>query len=153
MLNLVPFTGAGREMAGGDRDPDHVRKLLQLDLPQPRAMAVGATAVGGDPQPAGVREPLSTQLPPPRKDARDRELGRVVGDPDRHEPLVMLEVIDAVRRDLSQLLVLEIMRADPGRSVGETEFDCDRPAPSRNQLVLVGSESTDLAGFSVRSIR
>src|ERR1700758_3637961 len=53
VLDLVPLRGTGRIMADRKREPGLVGKLLQFDLPQPYARAVGATAVGGDHEAAG----------------------------------------------------------------------------------------------------
>src|SRR5216684_2559332 len=48
MLDLVPFRGAGRQMADDQGEADLVGELLQLGLPQPAAVAVAAAAVGRD---------------------------------------------------------------------------------------------------------
>jgi hypothetical protein len=54
MFDLVPFAGAGREVADLDREPGLVCELLQFGLPEPAAVAVTAAAVGGDRQGRGV---------------------------------------------------------------------------------------------------
>src|SRR5216684_9011777 len=48
MLDLVPFGGAGRQMADDQGEADLVGELLQLGLPQPATTAIAAAAVGGD---------------------------------------------------------------------------------------------------------
>ena len=48
VLDSVPFRAAGREVADADLKTAVVGEFLQLDLPQLRAVAVGAAAVGGD---------------------------------------------------------------------------------------------------------
>ena len=53
VLDAVPFAGAGRQMADGDRHPEFVGQHLQFALPQPHARAVAAAAIGGDQQPRG----------------------------------------------------------------------------------------------------
>jgi hypothetical protein len=50
----------------------------EFGLPQPGAVAVGATTVGADQQPGGVRVQGLSDLPPPRGDGVDRERGGVV---------------------------------------------------------------------------
>ena len=88
-----------------------VGEPLQLDLPQSRAVAVGAAAVGGDRQPGSVRVALGSEVLPPGADRVDRELGGVVVDADVDIPLVELEVVDAVGDRLAELLVLEVVDA------------------------------------------
>ena len=46
MLDLVPFAGAGGQVADRDGNADLIDEFLQLDLPQTDACAVGAAAVG-----------------------------------------------------------------------------------------------------------
>ena len=68
VLDLVPLRGAGREVADLDLQAGLVGELLQLDLPQPHAVAVGAAAVGGDRQRAwrSGSARLAEVLPPAR---------------------------------------------------------------------------------------
>jgi hypothetical protein len=54
MLDAVPLAGPGRQMADRDLKARLLREGLQLDLPQPQAVAVGAAAVSGDLQAPGV---------------------------------------------------------------------------------------------------
>ena len=46
VLDPVPFACAGRQVAHGDRHAEIVGKLLQFELPEADARAVGAAAVG-----------------------------------------------------------------------------------------------------------
>jgi len=55
---LVPLRRAGREVADLDLEPGLIGEFLQLELPQPRPVAVGPAAVGGDRQPRDVRVAL-----------------------------------------------------------------------------------------------
>src|SRR4029077_4251774 len=109
VLDLVPFRCAGRIVADLDRHGDLVCQLLQLDLPQPRARAVGPPAVCRDHQltHAGVaRAPNPIE---PSADRLHRELGRVVRDADADPADVGGRVVDAMRHHLAQLLVLEVV--------------------------------------------
>ena len=100
-------------------------------------VAVRTAAVGGDRQPRNVRIALRAEVLPPAADRVDRELGGVVIDPDVDVPLIELEVIHAVGDCLAELLVLEVMDADPLRLPFEAPF-----APwvleIADQLLLLG---------------
>ena len=48
MLDLVPLTGAGRQMAHGDGQPRLIRQALQLPLPKSDSCAVATATVCGD---------------------------------------------------------------------------------------------------------
>ena len=87
MRDLVPRAGPRREVTGLDRHPGLVGQTLQLDLPQARTIAVGATAVCGDRQRAGVRVALPAEVLPPTAERVDRKLGRVMVDADLHPAL------------------------------------------------------------------
>jgi len=65
-----------------DLEPGLIGEFLQLELPQPRPVAVGPAAVGGDRQPRDVRVALGAEVLPPAADRVDRELRGVVIDPD-----------------------------------------------------------------------
>src|ERR1700676_311369 len=54
MLNLVPFTGARREVADVDGETQLARQVLQRDFPEPAAAAVATAAIGSDQQLAGA---------------------------------------------------------------------------------------------------
>jgi len=55
---------------------------------------------------------LLTEVLPPGRDRRDRELRGVGVDADADIALVQTQVVDAVRVDLAERLVLEILGAD-----------------------------------------
>ena len=115
VLDLVPLARAGREVADLDLKAGLVGQALQLGLPQPGAVAVGAAAVGGDRQRRGLRVARRAELLPPALDRGDRELGGVVVDPDADPALVVGEVVDAVGDRLAQFLVFEVVGADLDR--------------------------------------
>jgi hypothetical protein len=47
-VDHVPLRGAGREVADRDLKAGLIGQALELDLPQPDAVAVAATPVGGE---------------------------------------------------------------------------------------------------------
>jgi hypothetical protein len=112
VLDLVPLRGDRREVADRDRKSRLVGELLQLDLPEPGAIAVRAAAVGGDLKGRGVGEALAAEVLPPASDRVDRERGGVVVDPDLDPTLVVGEVVDPVGDRLAELSVLEVVDAD-----------------------------------------
>src|SRR5205823_2941466 len=96
MFDAVPLAGARWMVGDGDGQAGPVGELLQLDLPEPDAGAVGAAAVGGDQQTLGLGVALATHAPPPAADALDGEAGGVVVDADTDPALVGGDVVDAV---------------------------------------------------------
>ena len=86
-----------------------VGELLQLDLPQPDARSIRAAAIGRDRQLAGFRVALAPHRVEPAADGGDGELSRVACDPDAHPPCIGANVVHAIRHDLAELLVLEVV--------------------------------------------
>src|SRR5690349_3997310 len=68
VLDLVPFRGAGREVADGDRDAGSGGEFAEFDFPQPSTVAVGTAGVGGDQQPGGARVGAGSNQVPPAAD-------------------------------------------------------------------------------------
>jgi hypothetical protein len=112
VLDLVPFRRAGRIVAHGERQAGRIGELLQLDLPQTDAAAIGAAAVGGDHQPVRRGVSRAPHRFAPALDAVDGELRRVVIDADADIAGVGGDVVDAVRNRLAQFLVDEVMHVD-----------------------------------------
>src|SRR5450755_3949772 len=83
-------------------------ELLQFGLPQVGAAGVAAAALSSDRQARRFGVALLAEVLPPRADRVDREGAGVVGDPDRHHPLVGFDVKHAVRDRVPQILVLEV---------------------------------------------
>src|SRR5450631_13377 len=137
MLDFVPLRRSRREMADADRQPDLVGELLQLDLPQTSTAGVAPAAVGSDRQRAGVRVALAPEVLPPRTDRADRERARVVADPDRHHAFVRVNVVDAVRDRVPEILVLEVVAANLDRPPARLPLPPDR-LEITDQLALLG---------------
>lgn len=112
VLNLVPFTRARRVMANLDGQTCDVCEALEFESPKPRSRAVASPAVGSDQEAIGFRKSLSAEFPPPQQDRGYGELGGIMTDSDTDQRLVVLQVVDAVRNRLTQLLLREIMSLD-----------------------------------------
>ncbi len=112
---LVPLRGAGREVADRDLKAGVVGQALQLDLPQPRATGVRATAVGGDRQARRVRVASFAEVLPPRQDRVHGELRGIARDSYADPTLVGGQVIHPIGDRVPELLVLEVMTADLDR--------------------------------------
>ena len=82
VLDLVPFSGAGRQVVDLDVDAEFVGQMLEFTLPQRHARADAATTIGGDDQAAGLGVALPAHLVPPATDRLHRELGGIVIDAD-----------------------------------------------------------------------
>ena len=75
VLDAVPLAGARRMVNDGVGQAGLVGELLELELPEPDAGAVGAAAVGGDQQTLGPGLTLAAHTLPPAADALDGEAG------------------------------------------------------------------------------
>ena len=142
VLDLVPLRRAGRIVVDVEHEARRIGELLQLDLPQPHASAVGAAAVRRDRQLMGVRVAPAPHRLEPAANGGDGELGRVAGDADADPARIARHIIDAVRHDLAQRLVLEIVdlhapRITLGPIVGAAVFVV------ADELLLLGVDRDD----------
>jgi len=109
MLDLVPFAGSRREVAHLDGQSQAGRQALQCDLPQTAPAAIASSAIGCDQQRVGMRIAFDAHLVPPAADGLHRELRGVVIDAHAHPAFVATHVEHAVRNDLAQLGVREVV--------------------------------------------
>jgi ribosomal protein S18 acetylase RimI-like enzyme len=109
MLDLIPLRGARRIMMDMEPEAGLVGELLQLDLQQPDTRSIRAAAIGRDRQFAGFRVALAPHRVEPAAGGGDGELSRVARDPDAHPPGIGANVVDAIRHDLAEFLVLEVV--------------------------------------------
>src|SRR5581483_10583046 len=65
VLDLVPFAGAGRKVAHGNRHSQLVSKLLKLHFPQVSSGPVAATSIRSDQQAPSLRISLTAHRLPP----------------------------------------------------------------------------------------
>jgi len=112
VLDLVPLTRAGREVAHLEPQPQVIGQRLERNLPEPAPGTVAAAAVGRDQQLAGAGEPATAHLLPPPSDAVGRELGGVVVNAHADPSLIVQEVVHAVGDGLTQVLVQEVVNAN-----------------------------------------
>ena len=106
---LFHFDVPGGIVMDVDHEARRVGELLQFDFPQPHARSIRAAAVGGDRQRARMRISLAPHLIEPAPDRGDGELCRVARDPDADPACVGAQVVHAIRHDLAQFLVLEVV--------------------------------------------
>ena len=115
VLDPVPLRRSRRIMVHAERQVRLIGELLQFDLPQTHARAIRAAAIGRDRQFFHVRIAFAAHAREPRADGLDRELRGITGDADADEASVGRHVVDAVRHDLAQVLVLEVVHGDAQR--------------------------------------
>src|SRR3712207_4037316 len=111
VLDLVPFAGAGREVADAERQARLVGQPLQLPLPQPQPRAVAPPAVGGDQQPPRLRVARPPRPVPPAPDGGHREGRRAVVDADADPAGVGGQVVDPIRADAPESREGEVVHA------------------------------------------
>ena len=105
MLDLVPFAGARRQVAHGNRQAEFIGQFLQFQFPQPQARAIAAAAIGRDQQLPGVGVEGLAHQAPPATNALDRKGRRVVIDPDIDPAHIVRDIVDAIGSRLAQLRV------------------------------------------------
>src|SRR5882724_8588996 len=112
MLNLVPFTCAGRKMADRDIQPDRVGQPLPLAFPQPYAVAVTPATIGADEQRAHAWIQRLAQMHPPAPNAFDGETGGVVITAHIHPSHMLAQIIHPRGNGFALLLIGKIMHVD-----------------------------------------
>ena len=96
-------------MAHLQDQPGFVGQFLQFKLPQPHSRPVRTAAIGCDQQSIRRVVTLAAHGLMPAADRIDCERRRVMVDPDADPARVRGDVVDAVRRDLAEFLVDEVM--------------------------------------------
>src|SRR5262249_57234939 len=95
-----------------------VGQPLEPYFPYAGATAVAAAAVGRDQELVGPGiQPLAHLFPPPTR-RRRRELSRIMVDAHTHPARITGQVVDPVGDHLAQLLVQEVLGANPLRLPG-----------------------------------
>lgn len=108
VLLLVPFAGARRQVANGDRDAEVVGNSRF----HRRTHTITAAAIGVDQQFACRRITGRTKLLPPAADSLESEGGSIVVDAEIDPPRIGRDVIHAVGYCLTEFGDHEIMRRD-----------------------------------------
>jgi hypothetical protein len=107
---MCPADSDGR----GARGPSG-RRVFAVSLPQPDTRSIRAAAVSRDRQRAGFRVALVSHRVEPAADGGDGKLSRVACDSDTHPPCIGANVVRAIRHDLAEFLVLEVVHLHPPR--------------------------------------
>src|ERR1700728_4382803 len=101
MLDLVPFAGSRRVVTDGDRYPDLIRHLLQLELPRAKSISVAPSSVRADVQSPRRRVGFSPVQFPPAPDALYRKFRRIM----RHSYVdygpVLSAIVDPIGKRLA----------------------------------------------------
>src|SRR5262245_18698430 len=113
MFDLVPFASTWGEMADRHAQANVIGQLLQGYLPQAVPAPIAAPAVGRNQQGMCARVALRSHVLPPSPEALHGKGGRVVIDPNIDPPHIGCLVIHAVRDGFPQVLVDEIVDANP----------------------------------------
>src|SRR5271165_1044908 len=88
MLNLVPLTGSWRIMTNRYVQPRLIRPMLQFHLPQPKAVAITATAISTNQHFLRLGIKGVTHFSPPTTNALHGKTRRVMGTAHGHPPLI-----------------------------------------------------------------
>src|SRR5205823_7325212 len=78
MFDLVPFAGAGGQVANRDLKTGFIGQFLQLGLPQPGSIAVAASTISRDQQTTGSGVSLLAHHSPPAPEAFYGKSGGVI---------------------------------------------------------------------------
>jgi hypothetical protein len=135
MLDLVPFAGAGWQVADRNWQFDFVCKPLQFNFPEAYTVAVAAAAISGDHQAPRFWIAFASHRLPPSTDRIDRKGGGVMICPDADPSNIDAHVVDTVRHGAAQLAVHEIVNVDEfGRSFRPPFF----PVVPGKELIMLG---------------
>ena len=88
-----------------DRHAELVGETLQRELPQAHARAVRSAAVRRDDKARGGRIAQAADVDPPSSDRRNRKFRRIAAHADAHPAGIVGQIIDAIRRRPSKLLM------------------------------------------------
>jgi hypothetical protein len=80
VLDLIPLAGSGWEVTHRNFELCLIRQFLQLNFPQPQAVAVTDARIGGDQQATRLGVQHVAHAPPPAADGFDRESRRIMVD-------------------------------------------------------------------------
>src|SRR5882724_9768760 len=112
MLHLVPLAGARRKVTDSKGQPSLIRKLLQLQFPEPQPPTIAATAVGSDQKLLHPRIDVSALEAPPTANRGYRKGSGVVISPHVHKTAVAPHVIDPIGKSSWHLGPREVVPLD-----------------------------------------
>src|SRR5277367_2091342 len=134
MLDLVPLTGSWRIMTNRYVQPCLIRPTLQFHLPQPKAVAITASAISTNQDLLRLGIKGVAHLLPPTANALHGETRRVMGTAHSHPPLIVPLIVDATRDRLRSVRVGEIMHVHLDRLSFRLPFLPGIPVVSDNFL-------------------
>ena len=112
MLNLVPLAGAGGKVADVDGNAQMRGQGLQGHLPQSATAPIAPATIRHDQKFTRLAMTFQAQLPPPPPDRFRRKLSGIVIDAHTDPPLILGEIINAVRNGFAQVFVQKVMDPD-----------------------------------------
>jgi len=142
LRNLVPLTGAGRNMADRHIQPDRVGQPWPRACPQPYAVAVTPATSGADEPRAGAWIPRLAQLPPPAPQAFDGDTGGVVITAHRHPSHMLAPIIHPRGHGVAPLRIGTIRPVD-GLWVARLAPGLPSMFRRPDQRLLCGSDRDD----------
>src|SRR5947209_11359473 len=112
MFDLIPLTRPRWEMTHLQGQTQVVGQFLQGQLPQPRTIAVAASAIRRDKQFACPGETRSAESFPPALNRSCSKLGCVAVDANADPALIVGQVVHAIGNNLAEVRILKVMDAD-----------------------------------------
>src|SRR5580704_9176673 len=109
MLDLIPLTGPRGIMTNRYVQPRLIRPTLQFHLPQPKAVAIAATAISTNQHPLRLGIKRLPHFSPPTTNALHGETRCVMGTAHGHPPLIVPLIVDTTRYRLWNVRIGEIM--------------------------------------------
>ena len=112
MFDLVPFAGAGGQVANRDLKTGFIGQFLQLGLPQPGSIAVAASTISRDQQTTGSGVSLLAHHSPPAPEAFYGKSGGVMIRSHVYPTGVLPRIIHPIWSYLAKRGELKIMDTD-----------------------------------------
>jgi hypothetical protein len=145
---LFPFAGSRRVVTDGDRYPDLIRHLLQVELPRAKSIPVTPSSIGANEQSPRRRIGFSPVQFPPAPDAFHRKFSRIVRHSHVDHRPVLAAVVDPIGKRLAfgqagEVLVFTSCGLPFGRHV--------RPAFLKGPTNSFFLASTEITGSPVRN--
>src|SRR5215468_393144 len=139
--------------SGGPRAQSR-RQAFAARLSEPHTRTIRAAAVGRDRQFSCMRIALSSLAFEPATDRMHGELGSIARDPDADEAGVGGHIVYAIRHDLAEFLVLEVVHVHTPRIAFRTVIGSDILEVA-DQLLLLRIDGDDwlLSGLRCNDLR
>ncbi len=96
ILDLIPHTGARRQVTHVERQFHVIRQVLELAFPQPAAAPIAPVIIGADEEVSGVEIAHLADRGPQAPDGRHREGRRIMVHPDVYPAYIQPHNIHAI---------------------------------------------------------